>query len=208
MKFPVSVGGRTALELHGFAHYLVQAPTEVHLYTEKPLPGWVVKAPVDNYYVLHNRARLFPKSQDAPDKSDLSAPSGHTFVRKGVLPGALNVLPWGPWNWPLVVSTPERALLELLDELPARETFHQVDMLVDGLATLSPKRLQELLLDCRSIKVKRLFFFFADRHDHRWLKRIRRKEIDLGKGKRVLVKGGTLDPTYQITVPRNLNAVS
>ncbi|MDX2417448.1 MAG: type IV toxin-antitoxin system AbiEi family antitoxin domain-containing protein, partial [Xanthomonadales bacterium] len=52
-----------------------------------------------------------------------------------------------------------------------------------------------------------LFFFFADRHGHRWLKHIKRDKIDLGKGKRMLVKGGKLDPKYLITVPEDLNAV-
>jgi hypothetical protein len=55
--------------------------------------------------------------------------------------------------------------------------------------------------------VKRLFFFFADRHQHAWLKRIDRAAVDLGKGKRMLVKGGKLDRAYQITVPGNLDAV-
>ena len=42
------------------------------------------------------------------------------------------------------------------------------------------------------------------RHRHAWAKRIRKENIDLGKGKRMLVKGGKLDPTYQITVPEDL----
>jgi hypothetical protein len=104
------------------------------------------------------------------------------------------------------MSTPERAFLELLDELPRHESFHQVDMLVEGLRTLSPKRLQMLLEACRSIKVKRLFFWFADRHRQPWLDRLDRGKIDLGTGKRMLVKGGTLDPKYHITVPSDLNA--
>jgi hypothetical protein len=108
----------------------------------------------------------------------------------------------------LALSTPERALLELLDELPERETFHQVDKLLEGLANLSPRRLQKLLNDCHSVKVKRLFFFFADRHGHAWLKKLERARIDLGKGKRMLVRGGKLDPTYEITVPEDLDAVS
>ena len=105
-----------------------------------------------------------------------------------------------------VIPTPERALFELLDELPKHESFHQVDMLVEGLRTLSPRRLEKLLADCRSIKVKRLFFFFADRHQHAWVKRIDRSKVDLGTGKRMLVKGGRLDPVYQITVPDDLYA--
>jgi hypothetical protein len=31
--------------------------------------------------------------------------------------------------------------------------------------------------------------------------------VELGKGKRVLVKGGVLDKKYQITVPEGLDAV-
>jgi hypothetical protein len=67
--------------------------------------------------------------------------------------------------------------------------------------------LETLLAECRSIKVKRLFLFFADRHRHPWLKRIDRSKIALGAGKRMLVRGGRLDPVYQITVPDDLHAV-
>jgi Transcriptional regulator, AbiEi antitoxin, Type IV TA system len=109
------------------------------------------------------------------------------------------------WKWPLTVSTPERAILELLDEIPMRETFHQADVLMEGLRSLSPRRLQTLLLDCRSVKVKRLFFWFAERHRHAWLQKLDRSAIDLGTGKRMLVRGGKLDPKYNITVPENLD---
>jgi len=101
----------------------------------------------------------------------------------------------------------ERALLEILDELPTGDTFHQVDMAIEGLTNLSPRRLEKLLLDCRNVKVKRLFFFFADRHQHGWLKHIDKQAIDLGKGKRMIVRGGKLDPGYQITVPEDLDAL-
>jgi hypothetical protein len=55
--------------------------------------------------------------------------------------------------------------------------------------------------------VTRLFFFFADRHQHAWLKWLDKSMVDLGKGNRLLVKGGKLDRTYLITVPENLNGV-
>jgi len=109
-------------------------------------------------------------------------------------------------DWKLIMSLPERAVLELLDEVPRRETFHQVDMLVDGLRNLGPRRLQTLLVGCRSVKVKRLFFWFAERHKHSWLKELDRKAVDLGKGKRMIVRGGKLDTKFNITVPGNLDA--
>ena len=81
---------------------------------------------------------------------------------------------WGHWKYPLTVSTPERAILELLNEVPRRETFHQADVLMEGLRNLSPRRLQALLADCRNVKVKRLFFWFAERHNHAWLQKLDR----------------------------------
>ena len=48
--------------------------------------------------------------------------------------------------------------------------------------------------------------WFAERHQPPWLKQIDRASIDLGTGKRMLVKGGKLDPKYLITVPDDLDA--
>jgi hypothetical protein len=76
-----------------------------------------------------------------------------------------------------------------------------------GLNNLRPTRLQKLLADCASVKVKRLFFYFADRHEHAWLKRLDKDAINLGSGKRMLAKHGVLDRAYQITVPGDLNGV-
>ena len=81
-----------------------------------------------------------------------------------------------------------------------------MDKLFEGLANLSPRKVENLLARCRNVKVKRLFFYFADRHKHAWLKRIDRTMINLGKGKRLLVRGGKLDTTYLITVPEDLDA--
>src|SRR5690606_28589635 len=100
--------------------------------------------------------------------------------------GSANTLPWG---WAPRISTPERAVLETLDELPDHESFHNLDMKFLGLATLSPRRLSALLHSCRKIKVRRLFFVFADRHKHAWRKHLNADEFDLGTGDRALVKG-------------------
>ena len=98
-------------------------------------------------------------------------------------------------------------MLELLDEVPKRETFHQVDMLMEGLRNLSPRRLHKLLTECHSVKVKRLFLWFAERHNHAWLKKLDQDGVDLGHGKRMIVRGGKLDTKYNITVPEPFNAV-
>lgn len=202
------VGGRTALEREGYAHYLVRSDREVHLYGPSRPPTWLGDLPLEVSFVYHNSRRLFAEDdvevwfaslRDAFDRTDDKAPSDSDSFR---------VEPWGQWNWPLAVSSPERALLELLDQLPERETFHQVDMLMEGMASLSPRRLQRLLDRCVSVKVKRLFGFFAERHQHAWFKRLDMQAVDMGSGNRVLVRGGRLDKRYRITVPGDLDGVS
>jgi hypothetical protein len=199
-NLPVAAGARTALELHGFSHYVsTTGAREVHLYANEVFPGWVSRVPVDTKLVLHNAHRLF-RNRDVPAFSTVD-----TLPQKPPEDSGFT-LQKGQWKYPLPMSTPERAILELLDELPKSETFHQVDVLMEGLRNLSPRRLQALLADCKSVKVKRLFFWFAERHNHAWLPKIDRSAIDLGKGKRMLVRGGKLDTKYNITVPERLDA--
>jgi hypothetical protein len=191
------VGGRTALELEGFANYLSAAPQrEVHLYGADKRPGWVVKLDLESRFIFHNAKRLFPNEVLLEVDNEADDPLlRSSYVRQR----------WGKWEWPLVASSSERAILELLDEVPERETFHQADMLFEGLRNLSPRKLQPLLEACRSVKVKRLFLWFAERHQPQWLSAVDRDGIDLGKGKRMLVRGGKLDPKFNITVPESLN---
>lgn len=199
LRHPVSVGGRTALELQGYAHYLSHVQKAVHLYCDDKLPSWLHKLPLEQRFVTHNRLRLFPLTASPAGGVPLEGASSNAV---GLLGEGLRIINWGQWNWPLVVSTPERACLELLDELPRNETFHMADVMMEGLASLSPRRMQTLLENVQSIKVKRLFFFFAQRHGHKWLGHIEKDKIDLGHGKRVLAHGGKLDPTFLITVPK------
>jgi hypothetical protein len=182
--------------MQSFAHYLSERHREIHLYgTNKP-PGWIFKLKLEDRFVFHNADRLF--------RSERTRPKGHS--ESGLPESSLIRQPWGQWEWPLTMSSPERAILELLDEVPQRETFHQADVLMEGLRNLSPRKLQTLLNVCHSIKVKRLFLWFAERHQHPWLKKLDLKHIDLGKGKRMLARGGKLDPKFKITVPESIDA--
>jgi hypothetical protein len=200
----LAVGGRTALELQGYAHYLSQSGSEVHLRGPTKPPSWLAALPLTEQFVYRNSTPLFGSDLDEVDFPPL-VPGAGKQGDQSLQDAGLRSLAWGQWEWPLTVSAPERAILELLDELPDHESFHQVDMLMEGLSDLAPRRLQTLLVRCRSVKVKRLFFFFADRHRHAWLKHVERRVVDLGSGKRMLVKEGRFDSAYQITVPKELD---
>ena len=198
LAYSVTVGGRTALELQGYAHYLPQSQQNIHLYSDKKLPIWVFKLPFGGRFISHSYKHLWKTSIASTIPHALNSET----TEGAVLEGDFRVTHWGYWKWPLMISTPERAYLELLDELPEKETFHMADVMMEGLINISPNRMQNLLEEIKNIKVKRLFFFFADRHRHAWLSHIDRKKIDCGEGKRMLVKGGKFDPVYQITVPK------
>jgi hypothetical protein len=126
LERPVIVGGRTALELQGFAHYLGAAELrEIHLYGNERPPAWVGKLKLETKFVFHNAKKFFKTEPPASGGPGSEQTSGTRSVGGGLIRQ-----PWGQWEWPLTLSAPERAILELLDEVPQKETFHQADMLM------------------------------------------------------------------------------
>lgn len=108
------------------------------------------------------------------------------------------------WRWPVTSSSPERAILEALDELPGNASFEHLDKIFEGLVSMRPEPLMTLLGACRSVKVRRLFFVYADRHRHSWRKHLDARRVALGSGPRALVEGGTFHPAYHISLPAYL----
>lgn len=179
MDYSSVVGGRTALELQGFAHYIsMQDDKRVHLYGEAH-PTWLKRLDEEDRYKLHN-TKLFDMHGDKEIR-EVDSPVGL-----------------------LKCSTQERAILELLNELPKHESVHIIDTVFEGLASARPRRLEKLLKACTSIKVKRLFFVFADKHDHAWRRHLSPERLDLGSGPRALFENGQFHPRYTITVPPEL----
>ena len=184
----VHLGGESALDFAGHVHYLSLGGTpRVHFYGDAP--PWLKRLPTTEPIVLH-RSRLFGRDPVGIDDADgLYEDNGW----------AVDV-----WRWPIRASCPERAILEAIDELPNNASFEHLDRIFEGLTGLRPKRLMTLLAACRSVKVRRLFFVFADRHEHGWRKYLETERIDLGSGPRALVPGGRFHPAYGVSVPEFL----
>jgi hypothetical protein len=191
MGSSLTVGGLTALELQGFAHYLPLSESKtVHLYGSDLLPAWANRLGLKLKFLHHSDARLFGQGKAS------SADHNKDFTIE---------LPWGDHAFALRASSTERAILELLEDVPEKVSFEHADQLMQGLTSLSPRRLENLLRRTRSVKVKRLFFWFAERQRHAWLGKLRSDDFDLGSGKRVLAKGGKFDKKYLITVPEEMH---
>ena len=185
MKYAVHLGGESALDMAGYAHYLkLGERSRVQFYGE--VPSWLKRLPMQTEIVVRRRT-LFGDDPLGIDDASLGA---------AATPPMVDV-----WRWPLRTSSPERAILEALDELPRNANFENLDKFFEGLVSLRPRRLKALLTACRSVKVRRLFFVFADRHQHAWRKHLNTSGIDFGSGPRALVEGGRIHPAYRIYVP-------
>lgn len=172
-------GGKTALSLLGKAHYLELSTKQITLFgsSKEKLPAWFSK------YDWGLKIKYF----------------GSSFLPPKI---GLQTLEQGAFS--LLVSNPARALMECLYLTPQKQELVECYEIMEGLNNLRPKQVQELLEKCTSIKVKRLFLYMAEKAKHDWFKYIELEKIDLGKGKRSLLKDGVYISKYRITVPKIL----
>lgn len=179
LGLPIHAGGKTALELQGYAHYIPMRKGGTQWLFGPPRvkpPAWFLKRDWEDRprYVATNLFQTSPELGLTKKQLD---------------------------NYSIRLSAPERAMLELLDQLPKSQSFEEAHQLMEGLATLRPELVQQLLENCRSIKAKRLFLLLAEICGHQWLSEVNLQKVDLGKGKRLLVKGGHFDQKFQISTP-------
>ena len=181
LQIPIHVGARTALELQGYGHYLSGGLRRIFLFG---LPG--VSLP--KWFKDHNwgekveyvTTKMLPIS---------AANSFSLYEEKG---------------YTIRLSSPERAIMEVLYLVPERQGFDEALRLMEGLTTLRPALVQSLLEGCTSVKIKRLFLYLAEKSGHSWMRDLDLSRINLGRGKRVIEKGGKFVAKYGITVPANV----
>ncbi len=179
-NLPIHVGGRSALELQGFAHYLQINSYETTLYVSgrAKIPLWFT---ANNWGVKTTIFRLSLFEDEMLGLIDFT--EGELLMK---------------------ISNPARAMMECLalcpDKFPLIESFE----LMEGMASLRPDKVQELLENCKSIKTKRLFLYFAEKANHKWFRYLDLDKIDLGKGNRSLVESGVLVPKYKLVLPLEL----
>jgi hypothetical protein len=173
----VHVGGRSAFALLNKAHYLELATKKLVLFGTrgKNLPKWFTG--YDWQVTIEYHSSNF-------------------------LPADLGIAAVPVKEFKVKVSDEIRALMECLYLAPQRQDLAECYELMEGMNSLRPEKVQALLENCDSIKVKRLFLCLAERIGHTWFKYINLANIDLGTGKRSIVKGGVLDKKYQITIPK------
>jgi hypothetical protein len=153
------VAGKTALAWRGVRHNLA-VREQLILWGDKPatLPAWFTAAFPADYQATH----LFDEG--------LSANAGMAS-----LPGGRTEVP---------VSTPERALLELLSDVGKGQELEEARHLLESARSLRLPVLEELLSHLKRIKVARLAHVLAEELELSWADLARRHSERLGGGRR------------------------
>jgi hypothetical protein len=137
------IGGKTALAWRGVRHN-IPARERLSLWGEgkASLPEWFQK--------------LFPSRYTA--RNPFSSRLPRNF--------GLQPLPEAPDG--VLVSVPERALLEMLSEVGVHEGIEEARNIMEGARSLRPDVLATLLKNCRRVKVARLCVSWAEDLNLSW----------------------------------------
>ena len=173
------IGAHTALELHGFTHYLPFGKPMTFVFTpiDHRLPKWMT-----NYEWEQTLKEFSTKVFDGT--------VGTTQVERD---GSV-----------LNVSSPELAIMECLLLSPEHYSLMDVYYLMEMLTSLRSSVVTQLLEQCSSVKVKRLFLYMAEKAKHSWFNRLDLSRVTLGSGTRSLAKGGVKVAKYDIVIPKEL----
>jgi len=153
------VAGKTALGWRGVRHNLAFMERLV-LWGDVPttLPDWFTE--------------VFPAAYQA------------THLFDSTLPVAVGLAPLPGGRSDLLVSAPERAMLELLSDIGKSQGLEEARHLVEAARSLRMDVLDTLLAHLKRIKVARLAHSFADELGLPWTDLARRHSERLGGGRR------------------------
>ena len=189
LNLPIHVGGHSALNLLGLNHYLN--------FKEKP--------PI--YVIARERIRtpIWLKQNDwgveFQFKTSKLFRNNHRSTTKSATNSVVGLEVFKNSKFKIKISSRERAIMELIDNLDLSESFDTLEKSFEGLTNIRSDLTQKLLETCNSIKVKRVFLFMATRLELPVIKKLKLNKINLGSGKRVIVKNGQLDKKFSITIP-------
>ena len=153
------VGGKTALAWQGVRHNIAFRERVV-LWGTKPyrFPAWVAQSLPHSYQTT----ALF--DEDFSDNSGLKP------------------LPAGDAN--VLVSVPERALLELASDIGKGQSMEEAGNLMVGLRNIRPDVLDAFMTHCTRVKVVRLVRDLGLEAGHTWAADLQKHVDRLGAGKR------------------------
>lgn len=152
------VGGKTALDWYGVRHYLTQQPVlQLYGWTAARLPAWFS----ERFPAEYHRKRLFNESPEEPLY-------GGPFEKRSDAAR---------------VSSPERALLEVLSEVGVRQPLQEARELMESAYSLRADVLHALLQRCTSVKTVRLCLQLGRELALPWAAKLDTSELPTGSSR-------------------------
>lgn len=152
------VGGKSALDWQGLRQYVLQdSILQLYGWAAGRLPEWFGARFPSEYH----RKRLFDEAPAA----------------------LLHVAPLEGRSGAPSVSSPERALLEMISEVGVRQPLQEARDLVEGCYSLRAEVLHELLLCCTSVKTVRLCLQLGREVSAPWVGRLDGASLPTGSSR-------------------------
>ena len=180
-KQSIHPAGKTALGLLGLGHFIDFTSNNVVLFgsNNENLPTWFKKYDWGTTINYH-KTTFLPAEKFLQEKE---------FK-----------------NFSIKISNAPRGIMECLYLVPGEQDLMECFHFMESMNNVRPGVVQDLLENCKSIKVKRLFLYLAEKANHDWFKKLEIEKIDLGNGKRSIIKNGVYNSKYKITVPNELES--
>lgn len=159
------VGGKSALDWYGLRQYVSQQPVlQLYGWVAGRLPEWFT----ERFPAEYHRKRLFDERPEA----------------------LLHVGPFERRDGAPQVSSPERALLELLSEVGVRQPLQEARELVESTYSLRADVLSELLQRCTSVKTVRLCLQLGREGALPWVDKLDPDKLPTGSDRPWVSKSG------------------
>lgn len=172
------VAAHSALELHGFNHYVPMGkPRLMVAFESGNIDDWVKSEKYD-MTIVPFRTKIFKN------------PTTQSFDRNG---------------YSINISSPEQAFLECLHLVPEHYNYMDLYYIMEQLTSLDPAKVQTVLENTSSQRIKRMFLYMAEKVGHYWFDMLEMEKIGMTASKLKLVDNGVYISKYRITIPKELN---
>jgi predicted DNA-binding mobile mystery protein A len=178
LNLDIHIGGRNDFSFFGKSHSLELDAKQIYLFTSSNssiLPRWFKKYDWKVEMAVHNTSFLPP---------DIGLT--HITIR----------------GFRLKISGKARAIMECLYLAQNNEKLMECYELKNNMNNLNHVEVQELLENCNSIKVKKLFLYLAEKMNQGWFKYLDLSRIDLGRSTTICVKKGIFVEKFKMLVPK------
>lgn len=180
LNLKVHVGGLSALELIGRSHFVPMGThTRLYIYADsrqvpRYLPKWFKE--LEDLTLIYVSSELFYSNTGLMD--------------------------FDCGNFTIQISEPERAIFEMLSLVPNKMPFEHACLLMQHQNNLRADVVQQLLEECSSQVLKRLFLYLARTFNLTFMQRINLKNVDLGRGARHVGQYEVYDKELDLYVPK------